>query len=554
MKIERHRVDEESLRTATDGFTERIGRSVLLEQEGGRDPFGWRMIGDDLLDYAAARSAADPRIDRDAWTALLSAAEAHLGAVELEAVPLDVLSVSITYTGTGVVYRETSEDGERTGRVREPDWTKALYLWVVTSDPRTRRAAFLRTAEDAGLSPFGRALRDLVFGDGERAADLLGTPRLDEERALHALATGDRDAFWAAIAALLRAPRGDARPRTLLPLAPLALTALAVRDRGWERRIESDYLPPRLTGGDDSVQRPRVGPYGTGRKPFPVPITVERPPFPQATPEMADHFDGETPRRVEKIWEPPTQAEYIPYLLVSQADLQLIRFSWRAELDPEGRDPRQREALELASQFTAAAYRVATAPGESVEVTIGDRTVPAPTAPITDHLSNFVWHRAIALALITASRERRDLLLSVDPDDLTSEWDLPVHHTYHVALRAYLRGEPARPATDRAIAAVEDAKATHPHHLGPFAVLLSQLVAGDREGFAAALADALEDFRDHYGVGDRAEDPDRQIHIGALALACHARRDLGWEIPVASAYLPAGIMEPRAAAAGSADR
>ncbi|MFV2178305.1 Imm49 family immunity protein [Actinomadura sp. LOL_016] len=277
--------------------------------------------------------------------------------MELEAVPLDVLSVSITYTGTGtgtgVVYHDKSEDGERTGHVHEPDWTKALYLWVVTSDPRTRRSTFLRSAEDADLSGFGRALSDLVFGDGEHAADLLGTPRLDEERALHALATGDRDAFWTAIAAMLRAPRSDSRPRTLLPLAPLALTALAA---------------------------------------------------------------------------------------------------------------------------------------------------------------------------------------------------------YHVALRAYLRGEPARPATGRALAAVEDARATHPHHLGPFAVLLSQLVAGDREGFAAALADALEEFRDHYSVGDREDDCIRQVHLGALALACHARRDLGWEIPVTSAYLPAGIMEPPGAAPGSADR
>ncbi|MFV2178306.1 hypothetical protein ACFHW2_33420 [Actinomadura sp. LOL_016] len=34
MKIERHRVDEESLRQATEDFTERIGLSVRLEQEG----------------------------------------------------------------------------------------------------------------------------------------------------------------------------------------------------------------------------------------------------------------------------------------------------------------------------------------------------------------------------------------------------------------------------------------------------------------------------------------------------------------------------------------
>jgi hypothetical protein len=95
---------------------------------------------------------------------------------------------------------------------------------------------------------------------------------------------------------------------------------------------------------------------------------------------------------------------------------------------------------------------------------------------------------------------------------------------------------------DRALATVRNAAAAQPGTLWPFAVLLSQLVAGDRNGFVAALVDALEEFREYYTVGDEQEYVSRQVHIGILALTCHAHRELGWEIPVVSDYLPAAIV------------
>lgn len=96
---------------------------------------------------------------------------------------------------------------------------------------------------------------------------------------------------------------------------------------------------------------------------------------------------------------------------------------------------------------------------------------------------------------------------------------------------------------DRALAAVRNAAADRPGDLWPFAVLLSQLVAGDRDGFVAALVDALEEFREHYTVGEEQEYVSKQIPIDVLALTCHAHRELGWEIPVVSDYLPAAIVE-----------
>lgn len=547
MRIERHQVHAERLHEATENFAGRIGRSVRLQQEAGRDGFGWKMIGNDLLDYAAARSVEAPEIDRDAWMALRSAAEAHLGVLELADPAGPPVSIVLSYTRTGVSYEPAPEEDASTRGVFEMDWQNALYLCVLLGDPRKCWVTFERTAGDA-TSPYSRALHDLVFGDGDRVTDLLATPGTDAEKALHALATDDQDAFWTAIAAMLAPPRGeDPHPRTLLPPAPLALTAIAVRDRGWEQRIESDYLPPGLTGHQDDntevVQRPRVGPYGADRKTFPLPVTVERPPDRSDSSEALAHLDGATPEMVEKAWIPPAARNRIPHSLAWEGFNQVVRFLFRAESDPEGRDPRSREALELASDFYAAAFRTATAPGDSVEITIGGRTAPMPTSSIEpEDLGNHVWLDAIALTLITNAKEHRDLLLGIDPDALAWEWTPPATYAHHAALRAYLRGEPARPAMDRALAAVRSAAADRPGTLWPLAVLLSQLVAGDRHGFVAALVDALEEFREHYAVGDEQDQISKQVNIEILALTCHAHRELGWEIPVISDYLPTAIV------------
>ncbi|MBX6765831.1 MAG: immunity 49 family protein [Actinomadura rubrobrunea] len=253
MRIARHEVSEERLRAATENFAERIADLVDKQQNVEFDhAFGWEMVGMDLLDYAGARSVADPAIDDDAWKALLSAAEAYLGAVYLAGAPKGApASVTITYTGTGVSYNGVPAD---TGTLHVSDWLKALYLWIIIGRQDHKRGAFLfignRLPEDAG---FTHALADYVFGDGALVAKHLDQAAGDAASALRALTDGDQDTFWDAIAGMLTAYRSalsdDPRPRTLLPLEPLALTTLAVRGAGWEQRIESDYLPVRLTSG-----------------------------------------------------------------------------------------------------------------------------------------------------------------------------------------------------------------------------------------------------------------------------------------------------------------
>lgn len=77
--------------------------------------------------------------------------------------------------------------------------------------------------------------------------------------------------------------------------------------------------------------------------------------------------------------------------------------------------------------------------------------------------------------------------------------------------------------------------------LAPPVSLLSQLVQGDQQGFALALADALEEHREHYTVGDRGKDMEAAVNLDVLGLACHAHR-IGWPVPIRSPYLPEGLL------------
>ncbi|MDA2805671.1 immunity 49 family protein [Nocardiopsis suaedae] len=133
---------------------------------------------------------------------------------------------------------------------------------------------------------------------------------------------------------------------------------------------------------------------------------------------------------------------------------------------------------------------------------------------------------------------------------------LPVFDSYADVFLAFL-GEQAEfgaeePASERTRAAMDQALAdldscpAIPGIAIPPVVLLSQLVANDRDGFALALADALEAHRDAFSVGESVEDVDGLINLRILALACLARAR-GWEIGVDSEYLPCGVIAHAAA-------
>ncbi len=95
-------------------------------------------------------------------------------------------------------------------------------------------------------------------------------------------------------------------------------------------------------------------------------------------------------------------------------------------------------------------------------------------------------------------------------------------------------------AVDGAVAVLERHQA-FPGSPPPPVILLSQLIAGDREGSALALVDALEEHQDAFSVGVNQGKSDGFVNTCVLALACLARAR-GWDVPVESGYLPRGVL------------
>jgi hypothetical protein len=608
VRIERHRVSETALAKATEDFFDELSRDVRYQQESGRDGFGWKMLSRNLLDYAGARSVAVPESDADIRAAVYSAAEARIGGLKLDGAPSSAeFSVDLTYTGTGVFYQDHDEEREEETRgqrkVPLSDWAQALYLCVIADIHDSNQGALVGFAADFDESEvLHRALAFHVFpelgaereqlvryvesamepffgslGEGADKHPDLGS--VDPDLLfLHSLLTRNEKAFWTTMAARLawfRDNSGDSSPRTLLPAAELAFTALAVRTEGWQMPFESDYLPRRLVEGEDRRSGPRVGPYGTGKDPEALrelaegPLAVERPTEAFATErDIEETFEYED-KKLTSIWRPEILPRQLPGALQRSARSELLDFRFASVSDPQARHPRQLAAFTHASQYTLAAFTCVTGEeGQTVDVTIGQTTAPLRCVAPTKVISEGARRIAIEYALLSGSQERLDVLVAYPQDTFlrtSEEHGYAVFHRYNTALVTFLKSEQARgwrpwprsrprPAHGAVRAAMDDALAAladynMPGYPPPPVLLLSQLVAGDPEGFDLALADRLEAYRETYSIGDRAKDPDSLIDPHGLALACLARAQ-GWSVRVDSDYLPEGVLERAAAMFG----
>lgn len=576
VRIERHDVRDGALAEATEDFFDRIGGAVHGQQHHGRDGWGWEDMARELHQYAGARSAADPAVDTDAFTALYSAAEASVGALKLDHAPASAsFSVHLTYTGTGYSYEGEGDDTDH-GRAPTWDWIRALYLCLVTGQHEENEGAFLTLASafDEGevlarglayyLFPELGAQRDQVLGYVEAAVTGMANdgelPHPDLLQ-LYTLLSRNEDLFWKTMAARLEAHRDSASegsPASLLPIAEIAFAAMAVRLEGWEQPFASDYLPHRLTAGEQGRGGPRVGAYGADKDPGALrelargALTVDRPvSVPEHIDRRLENEDEGSEENLRDIWRPKIAPRMLSTVLQWHARDEVRRFLYRSLTDPQARDPRQLEALTHASQYTAAAFASVTSRQETVEVTLGPTTAPLRSVPPTRDTSEGARMVAAEYAVLSGSRERLDTLLSYPADTFATRDDggTNVYVLYRVALLACLRaessrsgtGEEVRTAMDEAVAALERQHAL-PGYPPPPVILLSQLVAGDREGFALALADALEEHRDASGVGGNQGDSDGFVNTRILALACLARAR-GWEVPVESDYLPRGVLD-----------
>ncbi|MFI6346224.1 immunity 49 family protein [Streptomyces sp. NPDC050560] len=586
MRIERHEVGEARLAAATADFAERVGKDVHMMQHDPMPAEGWTMVAETFLDYLGARSVHDPDLTgRDAEVAFRSASAAGVGSLLLRTRFHRPHDIFVDYTGVGASYGPEREDD--TGGPSPSDWLDAFWLAFLAGTSETAAEGFIEAASawrerpprpDIALvhalllytygcvPPGGPAGVPAPSEDAGRCA-LIDTliarlgPGDDFPRqraaltTLRAIAATDEDAFGEALAAQLSAHRahqhaytaagGSPGPGTLLPLAPIALAAMARQWHGIRPGFESDYLPAALVTAF-ATGAPRVAAHGRDKRPDAVaalaagPLAVSRPPHPyESGAEPLSWYDeqaDEAMARFRDRAQPPGRRPARPLLSLMSA--HRARFLARAAADPRGDDSGLYESLALAAEAGAAALRLARAePGTQVEVAIGVTVRMLPGVHGEDEPSAHHWRVATSAALAVGARKPLADCVLMDPAFLDADTPTPAS-AYSAALHDYLRGAEPEGALDRAAALTARAGATSAPP--PPVVLLSQLVQGDREGFALALADALEEYRDHYSVADRGNAVEAAASIDILGLACHARR-IGWPVPVVSPYLPRNV-------------
>ncbi|MFW5415978.1 immunity 49 family protein [Nocardiopsis sp. CNT-189] len=268
-------------------------------------------------------------------------------------------------------------------------------------------------------------------------------------------------------------------------------------------------------------------------------LVIGRPKFrKRRTAESIEVLDGWSREMAERF--PDEAAEHPSWDLHACSDFELDRFRRRSVRDPEGRDPRQAEALELSSQYYSAAFEVAVAAGGTAEIAIGGRTVSQPSPEDPGEMWYSGLSRAAERAIVSGSPERLAALLAHPRDRFPKAAGIALIDSYAEALLTHLRGEPAGPALDRAFA---DLAGFEAYGLCPAPVAaLHRLDTGDREGFAQALADTLAEFRDVFHQRGLKSADAGLINIEALALACLAR-SRGWDVPIDSPYLPQGVLD-----------
>ncbi|MEU6721609.1 immunity 49 family protein [Nonomuraea sp. NPDC046802] len=530
-------VDEATIAAARDNFADRIGmQAVSMSKAGPMTASNWWRLSGEFLDYLGALLADTPDLGTpEVRAALDGPAQAAVGAVTYAAYfRKENFQVFLDYVGFGISYDDESEGEPESVTPRQ--WLDAFCLAILAGTVERHAEAFFWTRDHRDA--ISGALIAYVTDDPE--ADAVPPPddhpQIAAIRTVRALADGDQESFGAGLADLLL-PHSTSTgpPRTLLPLLPLALAALARRRAGWEPAIETDYLAPALVAGFKDPG-PRVEAYGRNRRPDAVaelaagPVAFDRP---ELVPPMDPEDQAKWDEYSRRPWIPGEEPS--PWVLSCAMQDQRLLFTGAAWGAADVTDA-QMKSLRLASRWGATVFRTVLAePGTVVELSIDGHTVGFP--PYEGHgARDSEWHLAVNLALIIGNREDLTPLLLVGSVVLAK--DDSIFASYRQALHDHLRGVAAEPAMDRALRDGDTARSWGA--FPPPAVLLSQLIGGDEESFNLALLDALQAHRAYYGVGDRASH-ETAINLDVLALACHARRQ-GWAIKVTSPYLPPRLL------------
>lgn len=375
MRIERHRVGEAAVAAAREGVTDRIGSLVHSMSKAGRmTTYEWWKVAEELLDHLGALSVDTPDLGiPEAKAVLGDATEAAAGAVAYAAYNPDAsFDVFLGYVNFGMSYDRGS--GAPRESVTAARWLDAFCLSILSDKASHHGEAFHfareqprkdgaglpsvelinglmayvigDTGDDGANHPPSReeklaavdaALGRIGFRDATSADALMDHPHSTGLEALRALAAADEETFRAAMVRLLTphtsTPGPGAAPRSLLPLLPLALTALAYRREGWQPPVDTDYLPRALVTGFETAG-PRVGSYGRGRRPDAVEelasqtVELTRPEHPQV---WHPESEASTEASVKEAFAPepgePLEPQRLPRAMEDQVRLWQSRAS-----------------------------------------------------------------------------------------------------------------------------------------------------------------------------------------------------------------------------------
>ncbi|MEU3877656.1 immunity 49 family protein [Streptomyces sp. NPDC029704] len=288
-EVARHEVDAQRIALALENVAGRAWRRWhRLAYADGPSPEPLMELCHELLDHVAARSLQEPVLGETASLALRTAAECSLGALDTGCFPDGDQEVFLPLIGEKLSSEQVAFGaGEQAPTAAT--WLDTFAICLVSGLMWERqRVIGLLLREDfapaiRGGVPYSRltsasAPADLAAMDalcgyltpasghdrpavplckpdtGERAEaarrlDAAG-PLTADQRLLRVLLDDDPRTFEEALRARLIEHRDrqgvDAAPRTLLPLGPLALAALAVQAHGWTLTVQSSYLPHDL--------------------------------------------------------------------------------------------------------------------------------------------------------------------------------------------------------------------------------------------------------------------------------------------------------------------
>ncbi|MFJ3220175.1 immunity 49 family protein [Kitasatospora sp. NPDC086801] len=295
MNVTRHQVAPQRITQALEGIQDRVLTCWYRIHYGRLAIKEIRTMGEELLDHIGALTLEDqPLSGHPARITLETAAECSLGVLSLGCFPRGDFEVPFPFIGETLTSDENRFGDTIDFAPTAATWVDAFAMCVIsgliwerhrmlgpllkddyapsvrnglphsdldsTSDPASLAeldalCSYLHvvpTAISPWVAPGPVPLRKPDTEERTAAARALdASGRLTpDQQLLRVLLDDDRTAFEQALAARLDQHREssapDAAPRSLLPVLPIALAALAVQAHGWQLGTSSGYLPTGL--------------------------------------------------------------------------------------------------------------------------------------------------------------------------------------------------------------------------------------------------------------------------------------------------------------------